>query len=123
MNLNLLRLRSSLIAKSISPFDTGNLRHNSMKSIMTPKGFRIIQLGNIAFYGAILNAGPETPRSRVTKIHIGWWDRKVYGAIGKYINDYYNGKQTNLSSTYRAVAKGAIATPARGQQFLRSISR
>ena len=45
------------------------------------------------------------------------------GAVGKYINDYYNGKQTNLSSTYRAVAKGAIATPARGQQFLRSASR
>jgi len=123
MNLNLLRLRSTLIAKSISPFDTGHLRHGSIKSIMTPRGFRIIQSGHIAVYGAILNAGPEKPNSRVTEKYIGWWDKKVYGAIDKYIKDYYNGKQTNLSSTYRAVAKGAIATPARGQQFIRSASR
>jgi len=123
MNLNLLRLRSTLITKSISPFDTGHLRHGSIKSDMTTRGFRITQYGRIAVYGAILNAGPEKPNSRVTKVHIGWWDKKAMGAVAKYINDYYNGNQTNLSSTYRAVAKGAIATPARGQQFLRSASR
>ena len=118
MNLNLLRLRSTLITKSISPFDTGHLRHGSIKSDMTTRGFRITQYGRIAVYGAMLNDG-----TKHIKQHIGWWDKKAMGAVAKYINDYYNGNQTNLSSTYRAVAKGAIATPARAEQFLRSASR
>lgn len=122
MNLDLLRLRCGLIAKSVAPRDTGNLRH-SIRTELTQSGFRIIQEESIALYGYILNNGPEKPNSRVTTIYIDWWDEGVVNAVGAYISDFYNGQQTNLSSTYQQVAKTSMGTPARKKAFLRNIKR
>jgi len=130
--MDLLRLRSSLMAKSVSPYDTGLLQ-SSIISVVTPRGFRLIQLGNVALYGAILNAGPKKPSlvtlifrvqsGGVTKKHINWWDKGVYNAVSTYVNSVYNGEPANTSSTYQAVAKRAKNTPAKQKAFLQNMKQ
>ena len=119
MNMDLLRLRSSLIAKSVSPYRSGLLR-SSITSATTPRGFRLTQWGNVAVHGAILNAGPISPNSRVTKDYINWWNEGVYDAVSTYVNSVYNGEPSNTSSTYQAVAKTAVNTPAKQKAFLQN---
>ena len=117
--MDLLRLRSSLIAKSVSPVDTGLLR-NSITSVVTARGFRLTQWGTVALHGAILNAGPINPNSRVTKKYINWWNEGVYNAVSTYVNSVYNGEPANTSSTYQAVAKSAVNTPAKQDAILKN---
>lgn len=118
MNTNLLRLRCGLIAKDIAPKDTGNLAFNSIRTFTTPRGFKVVSLGHIAPYNIYLEDG-----TRKSGKHVGFFYQNTAYAITRYIYDYYNGQQSNLSSTYKSVAKASIGNPARNSRFLKSISR
>jgi hypothetical protein len=123
INTDLLRLRCSLMAKEAAPVDTGNLAFNSIRSIRTPYGFKIIQLGAVAPYGAMLNAGTKTREGipLVTQ-HIGWWER-ARDSIMEYAYAELNGENPTYGVDYKFLAARAATTPARQQRFLQSIGR
>lgn len=123
INTDLLRLRCSAMVKEAAPIDTGNLAFNSIRSIRTPYGFRIVQLGAIAPYGAMLNAGTYTKEGipLITK-HIGWWER-ARDAVMEYAYAELNGQNPSYGVDYKYLGFHAAATPARQQRFLQSIGR
>lgn len=115
MTFELFLRNAGLIARDGAPFASGNLVY-SIETFPTPRGGRITQLGNIAFYGPILETG--------SKFFIGhryWWSGGVSSAVGNYANDLYNGIQTNLTATAKSVATKMRDNPARQRTFLNSI--
>jgi hypothetical protein len=123
INTDLLRLRCSAMVKESAPIDTGNLAFNSIRSIRSPYGFKIIQLGAIAPYGAMLNAGTFTKEGvpLITQ-HIGWWER-ARDAVMEYAYAELNGQNPAYGVDYKFLGFHAAATPARQQRFLQSIGR
>lgn len=108
MNTTQLMLRCSLLAKDIAPKDSGNLAFNSIRAYKTPRGFRLVSLGNAALYNVFLEDG--TKRSNK---HQGWWSEKVYGAVETYLNTNLN---TSMDSeTYQRVAKQSKNERVNGQ--------
>lgn len=123
INTDLLRLRCSAMVKEAAPMDTGNLAFNSIRSIRTPYGFKIIQLGAIAPYGAMLNAGTYSKEGiPIITQHIGWWDR-ARDAVMEYAYAELNGQNPSYGVDYKFLGYHAAATPARQQRFLQSIGR
>jgi hypothetical protein len=48
-----LMTECKVIAQSLAPIDTGNLRYNAIRAYNTPTGFRMVSmLYTAAFYGA-----------------------------------------------------------------------
>ena len=122
MNINKLILRAVLLAKDRAPKDTGNLAFNSIRGFRTPTGFRIVQLGNAAPYGSILNYR-QKPRSQKEIANVGWWsgENGVYGALNRYM-------KTNLDSqldseSYKRVALQSKNNERREKLFNRSIPK
>lgn len=125
MNINQLMLRCSLLAKDRAPKDSGNLAFNSIRAFRTPKGFRLVQLGNAAPYGAIINTGRrDRPLSSRERANIGWWNNPnngVYGAVQRYLSTNLNSDLDN--ETYKRVAQQSKNTAKRDKTFARSIPR
>lgn len=123
INTDLLRLRCSAMVKEAAPVDTGNLAFNSIRSIRTPYGFKIVQLGAIAPYGAMLNAGTFTKEGvpMITQ-HIGWWER-ARDAVMEYAYAELNGQSPSYGVDYKFLGFHASASPARQQRFLQSIGK
>lgn len=123
INTDLLRLRCSAMVKEAAPIDTGNLAFNSIRSIRTPYGFKIIQLGAIAPYGAMLNAGTYSKEGiPIVTQHIGWWDR-ARDAVMEYAYAELNGQNPSYGVDYKFLGYHAAPTPARQQRFLQSIGK
>lgn len=120
MNTTQLMLRCSLLAKDIAPKDSGNLAFNSIRAYKTPRGFRLVSLGNTALYGEIIDRGrTDRPLSQREKANVGWWSEGVYGAIETYLNTNLN---TQIDSeVYQRVAKQSKNTEKRQKVFDRNI--
>lgn len=93
MNTLELMRKSIVIAKSLTPFDTGNLRYNAVHGYATPDtgGFRIIVRYTAAFYGMILDEF-ETINGKTNKHH-QWFSGKVFNSLDMFIKgslDYRN---------------------------------
>ena len=119
MNTNQVMLRASLLVKSLAPKLSGNLAFNSIRAFRTPRGFRIVQLGNAAPYGSIINRGR---RDRILvgkeKTNVGWWER-ARGSVMKFMNT-----KLNLDKkTYQSVARQSKNNPLREKTFARSIPK
>lgn len=111
------------MVKEAAPIDTGNLAFNSIRSIRTPYGFRIVQLGAIAPYGAMLNAGTYNKQGiPIVTQHVGWWER-ARDAVMEYAYAELNGQNPSYGVDYKYLGFHAAATPARQQRFLQSIGR
>lgn len=104
---------SKVIAQNLAPFDTGNLRHNSIRAYKTPTGFRIVSLFTAAFYGAILNEKKGK--------HKGWWSTGVYTAVGTYINASMNERKSSFDQANANVSKFAADDPERRARFYNSM--
>lgn len=110
-------MEAKTIAQSIAPFDTGNLRYNSIRAYLTPQGFRIVSLFTVAFYGNLLDqygAGPNKTRQ-------GWWSEEVTSSVGGYIDAVLNGQRSNFQIPNEQVAKFAPDNPARKRRFYNSM--
>lgn len=120
MNTIQLMLRCSLLAKDIAPKDSGNLAFNSIRAYKTPRGFRLVSLGNAALYGEIIDRGrSDRPLSAREKANVGWWSEQVYGAVEEYLNSNLN--STLNSETYQRVAMQSKNTDKRQKVFDRNI--
>jgi hypothetical protein len=112
-----LMTESKVIAQSLTPIDTGNLRYNAIRAYKTPTGFRIAMLYTAAFYGAILNEygvrGGDT--------HKGWWSTGVYTAVSNYIHSSLNNRQSTYERADRTVAKFAPDNLERQAKFYNSM--
>lgn len=71
------------IAKGLSPFDTGNLRYNAIKSKPTNDGFVIIYSLQDAYYIRLLEEGITTMK------HYGFIANKTVPAIASYFAAKY----------------------------------
>ena len=107
---------SKVIAQSLSPIDTGNLRYNAIRAYKTPTGFRIAMLYSAAFYGAILNEygvrGGDT--------HKGWWSTGVYTSVSNYIHSSLNNRRSSYQSAI-SVYNFAKDNPERKARFYNSM--
>ena len=68
------------IAIRFSPYDTGNLRLNAIKTIIRPDGFTIRYSLDDAFYIYFLEEG-----TKYTKKHMGFIANKTVPAIANYL--------------------------------------
>jgi hypothetical protein len=104
-----LMTESKVIAQSLTPIDTGNLRYNAIRAYKTPTGFRIAMLYTAAFYGAILNEygvrGGDTAQRLVE--YIGVYTLHV----SNYIHSSLNNRQSTYERADRTVAKFAPDNP------------
>lgn len=114
MNTTKLMLRCGLIAKDIAPKETGNLAFNSIRTYKTPKGFRIVSLGNSAPYNKYLEYG-----TKFSKKHQGWWSKKLKQAITVYLGTNLNGDRQQ----YKRVAEASKNNKLREQRFFNSIPK
>jgi len=80
---------TKVIAQSVAPVDTGNLRDNAIRAYLTPTGFRIVTLYTAAFYGVIL----DTYGARGTGQHKGWWSIGVHNKVSTYIHSSLNNRK------------------------------
>lgn len=114
-------LQCKKMAKDFSMVKSGNMRNNSIHAYITPKGFRVVQRFNVAFYGAILNEAEYTARSGSLKGQTtkGWWTTKTYSAIRKFIYDTYNGQYTGT----KRVKEKIVKKPNINSTFLKSIPK
>ena len=120
MNTVQLMLRCSLLAKDIAPKDSGNLAFNSIRAYKTPRGFRLVSLGNVALYNEIIDRGRgDRPLSQKEQANVGWWSEQVYEAVDTYLKTNLN---TSIESeTYQRVAKQSKNTDKRQKVFDRNI--
>lgn len=114
MDTTKIMLRCGLIAKDIAPKETGNLAFNSIRTYKTPRGFRIVSLGNAAPYNTYLEYG--TKRS---KKHQKWWSEKVKLAVRTYLNSNLNGDREQ----YKRVAMASKNNKLREKRFFNSIPK
>jgi hypothetical protein len=114
--LNLMNVSKS-IAQELAPFDTGNLRFNSIRAYLTPTGFRVTSLYTVAFYGAIL----DTYGVRGGTKHQGWWSTEVNLSIGRFIDSILNEKKNNTQQPNVNVAKFGQGNPERQARFYNSM--
>ena len=90
------------IAKALSPFDTGNLRFNAIKSELTADGFRIrYSLGN-AYYIYFLEEGT----SKSTR-HMGFIANRTVPMIASYLYSKYENPNQKKVNRFKYVAKKA----------------
>jgi hypothetical protein len=108
---------SKVIAQSVAPVDTGNLRDNAIRAYMTPRGFRIVTLYTAAFYGAIL----DTYGVRGGTKHQGWWSSNAYTKVSTFIHSSLNNRQSMFEQSTKHIAKFASDDAAKQQRFYNSI--
>jgi hypothetical protein len=106
------------MAKEIAPKDKGNLAFNSIRSSITPTGFRIVSLGNVAPYNIFLERGTV-----FSKKHVGWWSKAVKVAVFRYVGDYYNDNLNSDTSDFNELAKKSKNNDQRTELFNKSIPK
>lgn len=114
-NLQQLMRQSKIVAQSLAPFDTGNLRYNSFRAFMTPdqNGFIITSLFTVAFYGRLL----DTYGAGRQKTHKGWWSVGVTKAIGSFVNASLNDRMSTFEQSNTLVSQFAKDDPSRRSRF------
>jgi hypothetical protein len=112
-----LMTESKVIAQSLTPIDTGNLRYNAIRAYLTPRGFRVVMLYSVAFYGAILDQPPKEG----TRKHTGWWSTSVTTDVPKYVDAVLNNKRSNIQVDHPGIAKFAEDNPLRKARFYNSM--
>jgi hypothetical protein len=119
MNKNTVSImrEAKIIAQNEAPFDTGNLRYNSIRAYKTPNGFRIISMFTVAFYGNLL----DVYGARVTRQHRGWWSNGVTTSVGFYIDAVMNNKRSSVHIPTDQVSNFAPDNPARKKRFFNSM--
>jgi hypothetical protein len=108
---------SKVIAQSVAPVETGNLRDNAIRAYLTPTGFRIVVLYTAAFYGAIL----DTYGVRGGTKHQGWWSTNAFTKVSTYIHSSLNNRQSMFEQSTTHIAKFASDDSAKQQRFYNSI--
>lgn len=111
MNLIEIMFQVKKIAQFNAPFDTGNLRYNSIVAypLHNQSGFILESRFAVAYYGAILDeygVGPE-------RLHKGWWNDAVYSDVGAFIKSVGNNEQMNFQGMNEHIAKFAPDNPQR----------
>lgn len=107
------------IAQYNAPFDTGNLRYNSIRAypLHDLSGFVLESKFTVAYYGAILDeygAGPK-------RLHQGWWSQAVYSDVTSFISAVGNGEERSYQGMNEHVAKFAPDDPARKERRRKSM--
>lgn len=113
MNIDALMFHIMVIAKTVAPFDTGNLAINSIDIFKTPEGFKLVYSGTRAPYVEYLEYG--TSKSNANKDFI---DVKTRAAIVRMLKAVYHGDYTNLSMNFKILAERAKGNAAIDTAFL-----
>lgn len=93
---------ANTIAQANAPFDSGNLRHNSIRSYPIQGGWNTVQMYNVAWYGTLLNE--RNYRRRDTgKTTKGWWTQDTYHRLEQFINGALNNNFNDLQLAKRTV--------------------
>jgi len=108
---------SKMIARSIAPVDTGNLRDNAIRAYKTPTGFRLVTLYTAAFYGVIL----DTYGVRNGTKHKGWWSTEVYTAVSRMIHSSLNNRKSQFEMANRLVANFKPVDESKQPRFYNSM--
>lgn len=87
------------IAREVSPYETGNLRYNSIKSELVQNGFNIIYDLNSAFYIYFLEEG-----TKYTQKHKGFIEYGTVPLIAGFLRAKYNDDREQLHR-YKMVAR------------------
>jgi len=90
------------IAMALAPFDTGNLRFNAIKSVMTNNGFRIRYSLADAFYTYFLEEG-----TRKTTRHKGFIGNRTVPTIASYLYSKYEKPNKSKTSRFQYVSRKA----------------
>ena len=86
------------IARSLSPFDTGNLRFNAISQHETTDGFVITYSLANAYYIRLLEEGISSNR------HIGFIANRTVPAIASYLYSKYSSKNQAREATFKALS-------------------
>jgi hypothetical protein len=115
MRYNVIQLmrQSKVIAQSLTPMDTGNLRYNSIVTYPTPNGFRITSRYTVAFYGALL----DTYGAGQKKTHKGWWSINVAKAVATFVEASLNDRRSTFQQASVMVSQFAADNPERRSTF------
>jgi hypothetical protein len=116
-NTEQLKNECRVIARSLAPFDTGNLRYNAIIAYNTPTGFALVSRFTVAFYGNILDEYGVRGGDK----HKGWWSSGVYLAVSNYIHSSLNNRQSTYERADRTVAKFAPDNTIRREKFYNSM--
>jgi hypothetical protein len=119
MNLQELMFQARKIAQYNAPFDTGNLRYNSIVAypLHDNSGFVLKSLFTVAYYGTILDeygVGSE-------QLHKGWWTNGVYTDVAAFIKSVNNGEERSYQGMNEHIAKFAPDNPERKDRKNRSM--
>jgi hypothetical protein len=115
-------LESKVLAKSLAPIDTGNLRDNAIRAYKTPTGFRVVTLYTAAFYGIILDTyGVRSSQSYIGTKHKGWWSTGVYTAMSRMIHSSLNNRKSTFEMSNRLVANFKVDEKAKQARFYNSM--
>jgi len=87
------------IAKAASPYETGNLRYNAIKSELVQNGFNIIYDLNSAFYIYFLEEG-----TKYTQKHKGFIEYGTVPLIAGFLRAKYNDDREQLHR-YKMIAR------------------
>lgn len=112
---NITRLdqsRSVALVKQMAPFDSGNLRHNAIKMMVTPNGFQIRILGYVAPYFETLDSIGQ---------HAGIFDR-MHEAVAAHINFAVNQQGRAQTINYKQLANTSKDNPKRQSVYLNALS-
>jgi len=120
MNTTKLMLMSKVTVLQFVPKDSGNLAR-SIRVYKTPRGFRIVSLGNQAPYNAIVNRGrKDRPLSVKEQRNVGYW-KKARDAVARLI---YSNQNTSINSdTYKTAVRKTQLTSKTQAVFNRSIPK
>lgn len=121
MNTLELMRKSIVIAQSLAPFDTGNLRYNAVHGYATPEtgGFRIIVRYTAAYYGIILDEFPTINKRK--NIHHEWFSGKVFNSLNMFIKgslDYQNNAYQAANESVALYAENNDARIKRANQSM-----
>jgi len=84
------------IAKALSPYDTGNLRFNAIKSSLTNDGFRVIYSLADAYYIYFLEEGTSK-----STIHQGFIANRTVPTIASYVSAKYKQRKKSIVSDFK----------------------
>ena len=84
------------IAKALSPFDTGNLRFNAIKSSLTNDGFRVVYSLADAYYIYFLEEGTQK-----STMHQGFIANRTVPTIASFISAKYKQRKKSIVSDFK----------------------
>lgn len=118
MNLIQAMIECKYIAQKIFPKDTGNAAFYGINANLNSNGFSIVYDTNKFPYIEYLEEG-----TRRSGKHVGVISQNTVYAVTKYFDDKFNGRESNETANWQALAELSKTNPARQAVYLREVRR